>query len=230
MTAAHWPWWLGAVTLAVVTVGSCLVGRRPLGVSGIVGRFVNLRAEREAERKRLALAQADQDALEAALAAATAEAFGGLEPAFDGPAPGARSAVAEVGLPAGPEPGTVGRAPASCTTCGGPDARPTLGAHAVFLAAIVGGAFLASAASGRFRLSTALSPDFTRLVAGGGWGLAALVGGGILVGVGTTVSGGCSTGHGLSGCARLQPAGLAATATFFGVAVAVSFLLAGRLP
>jgi uncharacterized membrane protein YedE/YeeE len=66
-------------------------------------------------------------------------------------------------------------------------------------------------------------------VAGGGWGYLGLAVGGLLVGVGTTVSGGCSTGHGLTGCARLQPAGVAASATYVGVAVLVSLLLGWRL-
>lgn len=56
--------------------------------------------------------------------------------------------------------------------------------------------------------------------------LAALFFGGILVGFGTALAGGCTSGHGLVGCARLQPASLVATAAFFGTAVAVSFLIA----
>lgn len=207
MTGGYWPWWLGAASLAAITVGSVVVGRRPFGVSGIVGRFVNLRAELAVERQRAALAAAGDDALEAALARATAEAFGAQAPE-GAPGPSADDEAAGVEAPA---------------------ARPALGAHAVFLGAIVAGAFLAALASGRFQPSLAPSEDFARLVAGGPWGAAALAAGGLLVGLGTTVSGGCTTGHGLSGCARLQPAGLAATATFFGVAALVSFLLAGRL-
>ena len=52
-----------------------------------------------------------------------------------------------------------------------------------------------------------------------------LFAGGVLVGFGTRLAGGCSSGHGLSGCGRLQPVSLVATAVFFGAAVAVSFLL-----
>jgi hypothetical protein len=70
-----WPWWLGAASFAVVTVGCCVVARRPLGVSGVLARFVRLRAELDDERRRRALA-ADEGAVEAALLAATAEAFG----------------------------------------------------------------------------------------------------------------------------------------------------------
>lgn len=220
MSGAFLPWWLGAAGLAGVTVGACLAGRRPLGVSGIVGRFVNLRAERAAERGRATLAGADEAALEAALEAATAEAFGDL---------------AVTGGPADPSPPA---APAeACGACAPapprgedlPAARPTLGAHATFLLAIVAGGALAAALRGGLRPTLALPDAFARLVAPGAAGYLALGLGGLLVGIGTAVSGGCSTGHGLSGCSRLQPAGLAATATFFGVAVAVSLLLAGRL-
>jgi uncharacterized membrane protein YedE/YeeE len=49
--------------------------------------------------------------------------------------------------------------------------------------------------------------------------------GGVLVGFGTRLAGGCSSGHGLSGCGRLRPVSIVATAVFFGTAVGVSFLL-----
>jgi hypothetical protein len=49
--------------------------------------------------------------------------------------------------------------------------------------------------------------------------------GGIFVGAGTSMAGGCTSGHGLVGCARLQPGSLVATASFFGTAIAVSLLL-----
>lgn len=53
-----------------------------------------------------------------------------------------------------------------------------------------------------------------------------LLGGGAMVGFGTRMAGGCTSGHGLSGVGRLQPASLLATAIFFGTAVVVSFALA----
>ena len=52
-----------------------------------------------------------------------------------------------------------------------------------------------------------------------------LVGAGVLIGYGAKVSGGCTSGNGLSGNALVSPASLAATATFFGTAIAVSFLI-----
>jgi uncharacterized membrane protein YedE/YeeE len=228
VSVAHWPWWLGAAGLAGVTVGSCVVGRRPFGVSGILGRLVNWRAERSAERSRAQMASADDAALEAALAAATAEAFADLRPAFEAAGaenlPPSAPLAAEAVLPAGH-----GEAGASCQVGAASIERPSIGAHTVFLVAIVAGAALASALRGGFHPTLALPEAYARLVAGGGWGYLGLVAGGLLVGVGTTVSGGCSTGHGLTGCARLQPAGVAASATYVGVAVAVSLLLGWRL-
>jgi uncharacterized membrane protein YedE/YeeE len=51
-----------------------------------------------------------------------------------------------------------------------------------------------------------------------------LVGAGVLVGYGAKLAGGCTSGNGLSGTAMLSPASLAATGTFFGTAIVVSFV------
>lgn len=48
---------------------------------------------------------------------------------------------------------------------------------------------------------------------------------GIAMGYGARWAGGCTSGHGISGCSAGSPESLAATATFFSVAVAVSLLL-----
>lgn len=48
---------------------------------------------------------------------------------------------------------------------------------------------------------------------------------GILIGFGAKGAGGCTSGNGLSGNAMASPASLAATATFFGTAIVVSFLI-----
>lgn len=56
-----------------------------------------------------------------------------------------------------------------------------------------------------------------------GWLL--IVGGGFLVGFGTAYAGGCTSGHGLSGVADLQPASIVALAAFFAGGIAGTFLL-----
>jgi uncharacterized membrane protein YedE/YeeE len=48
---------------------------------------------------------------------------------------------------------------------------------------------------------------------------------GALIGYGAKLAGGCTSGNGLSGNAILSPASLAATATFFGTAIVVSFAI-----
>jgi len=48
---------------------------------------------------------------------------------------------------------------------------------------------------------------------------------GVLIGFGAKLAGGCTSGNGLSGTAILSPAALAATATFFGTAIVVTFLI-----
>jgi len=51
-----------------------------------------------------------------------------------------------------------------------------------------------------------------------------LIGGGLLVGFGTRLGNGCTSGHGVCGLARLSPRSLAATATFIAAGVATVFL------
>lgn len=55
------------------------------------------------------------------------------------------------------------------------------------------------------------------------WGGLLLAGG--LVGVGTTLSNGCTSGHGVCGIARLSPRSLVATGTFMGTAALVVFVV-----
>src|SRR3712207_6772863 len=54
--------------------------------------------------------------------------------------------------------------------------------------------------------------------------LPAVLAGALLVGLGTRLGSGCTSGHGLCGMARLSRRSVAATATFFGVAMLTVFL------
>ena len=58
--------------------------------------------------------------------------------------------------------------------------------------------------------------------------LPAVLAGGLLVGFGTRLGSGCTSGHGLCGMARLSGRSVAATATFFGVAM-LTVLLTRRV-
>jgi uncharacterized protein len=48
---------------------------------------------------------------------------------------------------------------------------------------------------------------------------------GLMIGYGARWAGGCTSGHGISGCSVGSPDSLAATTTFFGVAVAVTLVI-----
>lgn len=107
----------------------------------------------------------------------------------------------------------------------GARATPDRAANLAFLLSLVAGGALAGWVGGTEWGQSSLSPEFHRLFGSGAQALLVLFGGGILVGFGVRWSGGCTSGHGLSGCGRLQPASLIATGVFFGVAIGVSFLL-----
>lgn len=52
-----------------------------------------------------------------------------------------------------------------------------------------------------------------------------LIAGGLLVGFGTRLGNGCTSGHGVCGLARLSPRSIAATATFIATGMATVFVL-----
>ncbi|MCR6631981.1 MAG: YeeE/YedE family protein [Magnetospirillum sp.] len=59
---------------------------------------------------------------------------------------------------------------------------------------------------------------------GSGLGLGVLAAAGVLVGFGTRMGNGCTSGHGICGLARLSPRSLAAVITFMAVAGLVVFV------
>ena len=88
-----------------------------------------------------------------------------------------------------------------------------------FTGGVVGGAILAAFlgtghVSGYGRLSAVLPAPVLA-------GVLLVVG--LLIGYGARWAGGCTSGHGISGCAAGSPESIAATSTFFGVAIAVTF-------
>ncbi|NMI00578.1 YeeE/YedE family protein, partial [Pseudonocardia acidicola] len=118
------------------------------------------------------------------------------------------------------EPPAAGTAPAASH-------RPApLITQAALLLSIFLGGWIAAVTAGRFQLRFDMGAGFRQIVtASPTTMIAVLFVGGVLVGFGTRLAGGCSSGHGLSGCGRLRPVSLVATAVFFGTAVLVSFLL-----
>ena len=84
-----------------------------------------------------------------------------------------------------------------------------------FLAGLIAAPLLYSLAgllTGRFALPIPAMP---------GW--AAVIVGGLLVGFGVRMAGGCTSGHGVCGMARLSPRSIVATGIFMATAAAVVF-------
>ncbi len=88
-----------------------------------------------------------------------------------------------------------------------------------FLGAMVAGAVLAGVLGGGFHLSL-YGPLPPGLAPGALLPLLLLAG--VALGYGARWAGGCTSGHGIAGCPTGSPDSLAATATFFSVAVAVT--------
>jgi hypothetical protein len=99
--------------------------------------------------------------------------------------------------------------------------------HLVFLASLVLGGLVSTLLSGHLELTMSLgSEQFKALFGNQGWlGPVMLAAGGMLVGFGTRMAAGCTSGHGLCGVSRLQKGSLVATACFFAAGVGVSFAL-----
>ncbi len=223
-----WPAWVTAPALAAITVGYWIALRRPLGVSGVLARFTRPVEEAAVDRGFAAL-EADRAKLEAAMLAATAEAFG-IAPEEDSPS--LEGPIAPPPSAATFDPAVAPPAPSEAALFDAPKGRacaptPTLREHAIFLVALVAGGLLAALVRGTFGASSGLTGVLAR--APGAGGLAALAGGGLLVGFGSALCGGCTAGHGLTGVGRLMPGSLVSTAVFFATAVGVSLLLAGLL-
>ena len=85
--------------------------------------------------------------------------------------------------------------------------------RAMFIAGLILGSLAVVASGGFDRASFWFPPSMLAMAAGG-----------LLVGVGTRLGGGCTSGHGVCGLARLSGRSLAATVTFLVVAVLVVFL------
>ncbi|WP_112465231.1 YeeE/YedE family protein [Streptomyces triticisoli] len=217
--STYWPWWAGAVGLALVTINYTLTTDRSFGVSSAWDRVLHWRRERRLEQMEEEFT--DDQALAEALAAATAEHFG-----TGAGAPTAPQVPHQMpyGESQPPPPGVEQAADETpSVTSTGPAPLVT---QAALLVSIFLGGLIAAFTSGRFQLRYDMGPGFRDLVTADPVTMVVLLFlGGVLVGFGTRLAGGCSSGHGLSGCGRLRPVSIVATAVFFGTAVGVSFLL-----
>jgi uncharacterized membrane protein YedE/YeeE len=87
-----------------------------------------------------------------------------------------------------------------------------IGWRLAFIAGLIAGPFLVPLAGGTI-------PDITIDAP-----LPMVVAAGLLVGLGTRLGNGCTSGHGVCGLARLSPRSLAATLTFMAAGAAVVFV------
>ena len=105
-------------------------------------------------------------------------------------------------------------------------ARPRhVGFGAFMLLGIVFGGALFSTAAGTWLPTFGYADVVLPLTANPGSQVALLVVAGAAMGFGARAAGGCTSGHGLSGTSAGSPASVAATLTFFAVAVALAHLL-----
>ncbi|MCG6873165.1 MAG: YeeE/YedE family protein [Gammaproteobacteria bacterium] len=209
MHSGYWPWWLGGLALGLVTVTFALVMRMPLGASSSWDRVANWTVDRELQAEEDAFAGAEARQQRLAMAQATIAQFG------DELTGEMRAEILREAEQAGD----------------GVQARTPVSAHVVFLLTTLLGAMLAAFTEGKFAIRWDLGEEFVSIFGRGPWVSVLLVFGGFLIGFGTRMSGGCTSGHGLSGCSRFQGASLAGTAAFFGAAVMASLVVdwwAGR--
>lgn len=96
----------------------------------------------------------------------------------------------------------------------------------LFFACMALGGALSRLQQGELRPSLRLDgPRFAELTAAPGRAVLLLFLGGVLVGLGARMAGGCTSGHGLCGTSRLQPGSLVSTASFLACGIAISLLL-----
>ncbi|MBI4821801.1 MAG: YeeE/YedE family protein [Deltaproteobacteria bacterium] len=167
---------------------------------GVSGSFGVLMAPRDRSAERLL---ADRKALEAEMVRATLEEFG--------PEAAAEVATAAPSLKAATR------------------HLPRL-THLIFLTFIAVGGTLGAATSGGWDPSWSMGTTHAALFGTSTWASLGLLVGGIFVGFGTRLAGGCTSGHGLSGVPRMQVGSLIATASYFGAGALVSLGLARFLP
>ncbi len=191
----YWPWYGGGVAIAAVALSHWLLLQRTLAVSGRITAVID-RVRRGPADDGLDLS--DEEAIEA-VRAATAAAFGDEAVTDSRPQPTGSRAVRLAPLSAG--------------------------THILFLLALVAGGLGASLTSSTFAVTSSLSSETFAHVFGWLPAPVVLVFGGILVGFGTRMAGGCTSGHGLCGLSRFQPGSALATFAFFGTGIAASMLM-----
>ncbi len=195
----YWPWWVSGLALSGVMVLHWFALHRMMAVSGRVTALVD-RLRDGAPEPAPTLSPEE---MMAAIQAVTAAEFGEEH--------------------ASSFQGAGDKAPGQVAPSLAPRRTPT--EHLLFFVGLTSGGALAAATTSGFSPTLWLrGAGFQDLSGGAPLSSVALLGlGGLLVGFGTRMSGGCTSGHGLCGVSRLQPGSLLATLSFFGMGIVVSF-------
>ena len=205
----YWSWWEGALALGIFSIFFSLLTGKSLGVSG---SWLSIaRRKDDAILKASAkVLEGDQEQVKDDLLAMTMAEFGD-DALSDSPQRREGEANAE---------------PKSVTGHKSKQDFTPWTVHVVFLATMFLGSYIASmTTTGEFSISIELSAIHAKIFENQGEAWLALLFGGMMVGFGTQMAGGCTSGHGISGCAQLIPASLLSTVVFFASATALTFLM-----
>lgn len=205
----YWSWWMSGLALSALTLGFWWVLKRPLGVSGSWARVVMHDDDKQINQAEAPFRKNPQ-LLRDALMQATIEEFGEAM---------VQEAIARrAGMAGAEEPVIID---------GSLPARTPWSAHLTFLLMLIVGGLAAALFKGQLQPQFTIDGLYEQLFGNGTAAWLTLFAGGVLVGFGTQMAGGCTSGHALSGTPRLVPASLLATAVFFATAVLVSILIRG---
>jgi uncharacterized protein len=196
----YWPWWLSATILGAVPLLHWLLLKRTLAVSGRFTAIVDrLRASGRQEEQGETMSLEE---MAEALRDMVATEYG--EDALEAQDDAAAAPVIR-------EPQTTSQ-------------------HLVFFVGLAAGGVVSAVLASTLTITPGLRAElFSELAHTPGAAMGLLFGGGLLVGFGTRMAGGCTSGHGLCGVSRFQTGSMVATAAFFGMGIVVSFLLGGVL-
>jgi len=197
MSHIYLNWWWGGIALGLLTVMFRLLTGNTLGVSGSWRKVAFWRQENANDKAVKAFEQNQAGAANALMAATMAE-FGD-------------DAMDVLGHAAKPHP----------SAQAGKRAVPWT-AHLLFLLGLGLGGLLWAGYTGNLHITTQLSQIHSKISGNFRDMSFMLLVGGFLVGMGTQMAGGCSSGHGLSGCANFSWSSMLATAIFFSTAVIVA--------
>ncbi|VAW71432.1 hypothetical protein MNBD_GAMMA12-3977 [hydrothermal vent metagenome] len=196
------PWWVTAILLAAITLGFYLTLHRTLGVSGFWTRVV-VPGLSGGESEVDELFRKNPKMLNDALMAATVAEFG----------------KEEVAKYISSRHGSTDISPATALT-----PRVPRSALIMFLIMLIIGGVIGGMVQNKVGFQLTLGEVHTKLFGSGFATPIMLFFGGLMVGFGTQMSGGCTTGHGLSGFSRFVPSSMVATMIFFTSAIIFSMI------